>query len=150
MKPRMLPWAVENEGTHNFNEEDLTAGWSHKSVAFVAGLGTFGVNRMLITPAGCAGRFGSMVISAEIPPTPAGQGVLPVLQRGSVPVLRQQLPHGGAESGWLGQANLLPAFAGSGRPIYRPGTVRCLRQVRFGTVRHGSRLMIGGNQAGFR
>ncbi|MBF7084294.1 hypothetical protein IT084_15175 [Desulfallas sp. Bu1-1] len=66
----MLPWAVENEGTHNFNEEDLTAGWSHKSIAFVAGLGTFGVNRMLITPAGCAGRFGSMVISAEIPPTP--------------------------------------------------------------------------------
>lgn len=62
--------AVAERPTHNFNEVDLTAGWSHKSIAFVAGLGTFGVNRMLITPAGCAGRFGSMVIAAEIPPTP--------------------------------------------------------------------------------
>ncbi len=53
--------------THNFSRETLTAAWSHKSVAYVAGLGTFGVNQMLITGAGCAGRFGSMVISAEIP-----------------------------------------------------------------------------------
>lgn len=67
--------AAAEKATHNFNEEDLTAGWSHKSAAFVAGLGTFGVHRMLITPAGCAGRFGSIVISAEIPPTsrPSGE-----------------------------------------------------------------------------
>jgi epoxyqueuosine reductase len=56
--------------THNFNEQDLTARWSNKSVAYVAGLGTFGINHMLITPSGCAGRFGSTVISAKIPPTP--------------------------------------------------------------------------------
>ena len=56
--------------THNFNEQDLTARWSNKSVGFVAGLGTFGLNKMLITPSGCAGRFGSTVISAEIPTTP--------------------------------------------------------------------------------
>lgn len=61
--------AAAEKPTHNFNEQDLTAGWSHKSVAFVAGLGTFGVNKMLITPAGCAGRCGSIVISAEVPPT---------------------------------------------------------------------------------
>ena len=62
--------ATFQKATHNFNEIDLTASWSHKSAAFVAGLGTFGVNKMLITPAGCAGRFGSLVISAEIPPSP--------------------------------------------------------------------------------
>ncbi len=62
--------ALAEKPTHNFNERDLTAGWSHKSVAYVAGLGTFGLNRMLITTSGCAGRFGSLVISAEIPPTP--------------------------------------------------------------------------------
>lgn len=62
--------AVVQKATHNFNEEDLTAAWSHKSVAYVAGLGTFGLHHMLITPLGCAGRFGSLVISAEIPSTP--------------------------------------------------------------------------------
>lgn len=56
--------------THNFNEQDLTASWSNKSMAYVAGLGTFGVNHLLITPVGCAGRFGSTVISAEITPSP--------------------------------------------------------------------------------
>lgn len=44
--------------------------WSHKSAAYAAGLGTFGVNQMLITKAGCAGRIGSLLISAEIPSTP--------------------------------------------------------------------------------
>jgi len=47
---------------------DIT--WSHKSAAYAAGLGTFGVHQMLITKAGCAGRFGTILISAEIPPTP--------------------------------------------------------------------------------
>lgn len=55
--------------THNFNEETLESLWSHRSVAYLAGLGSFGVNRMLITPAGCAGRFGSVVTSAEIEPS---------------------------------------------------------------------------------
>lgn len=62
--------AVTQKATHNFNEQNLTAVWSHKSAAYVAGLGTFGLNQMLITPSGCAGRFGSLIISAEIPPTP--------------------------------------------------------------------------------
>jgi epoxyqueuosine reductase QueG len=47
---------------------DIT--WSHKSAAYAAGLGTFGVHHMLITKAGCAGRFGTILISAEISPTP--------------------------------------------------------------------------------
>lgn len=66
--------AVVQKATHNFNEEDLTAAWSHKSVAYVAGLGTFGLHHMLITSLGCAGRFGSLVISAEIQPTPRSTG----------------------------------------------------------------------------
>jgi len=64
---------VVQKATHNFNEEDLTAPWSHKSVAYIAGLGTFGLHQMLITPLGVAGRLGSLVISAEIPPTPRPQ-----------------------------------------------------------------------------
>lgn len=66
--------AVAEKPTHNFDKQSLTAGWSHKSVAYVAGLGTFGLNRMLITASGCAGRFGTLVISAEVPPTPRPVG----------------------------------------------------------------------------
>ncbi|HBV87836.1 MAG TPA: (Fe-S)-binding protein [Desulfosporosinus sp.] len=63
---------VTQPATHNFNEQDLTASWSNKSMAYVAGLGTFGINHLLITKAGCAGRFGSTVISAKIPASPRG------------------------------------------------------------------------------
>jgi epoxyqueuosine reductase QueG len=62
--------SFNEKATHNFNEVDLTASWSHRSAAYIAGLGTFGVNHMLITSSGCAGRFGSIIISAEISPTP--------------------------------------------------------------------------------
>lgn len=62
--------AVSQKPTDNFDENNLTASWSHKSAAYIAGLGTFGLNKMLITSAGCAGRLGSMVISEEIPATP--------------------------------------------------------------------------------
>ena len=61
---------VTQPATHNFNEQDLTTSWSNKSMAYVAGLGTFGINHLLITKAGCAGRFGSTVISAKIPSSP--------------------------------------------------------------------------------
>ncbi|MCG0278768.1 MAG: epoxyqueuosine reductase [Thermanaeromonas sp.] len=56
--------------THNFDRVTLTSGWSHKHVAYIAGLGRFGAHHMLITRQGCAGRLGSLVIEAFIPPTP--------------------------------------------------------------------------------
>ena len=60
---------VTEKATHNFNPVDMTSGWSHRSAAYIAGLGTFGVNHMLITSKGCGGRFGSVIISADIPPS---------------------------------------------------------------------------------
>ncbi len=51
--------------THNFNEVDLLSDWSHKHVAYLAGLGTFGVHTLIITEKGCCGRLGSLVTSAE-------------------------------------------------------------------------------------
>lgn len=61
--------------THNFKEEVLLSDWSHRSVAYIAGLGTFGVNRMVITELGCCGRFGSLVTDLALKPTdrPAGE-----------------------------------------------------------------------------
>ena len=62
--------AVIPESVFDYNNKEFNVAWSHKSAAYAAGLGTFGVHRMLITKAGCAGRFGTLLISAEIPPTP--------------------------------------------------------------------------------
>ncbi len=52
--------------THNFDETRLMARWSHKHLGYLAGLGRFGVHNMLITPAGCAGRLGSLATDAEL------------------------------------------------------------------------------------
>ena len=47
--------------THNFNEKSLISNWSHRHIAYIAGIGTFGINNMLITKNGCCGRFGSII-----------------------------------------------------------------------------------------
>jgi epoxyqueuosine reductase QueG len=56
--------------THNFDHEKLMARWSHKHLGYIAGLGRFGVNAQFITPAGCAGRLGSLVTSADLGDSP--------------------------------------------------------------------------------
>jgi epoxyqueuosine reductase len=43
--------------------------WSERHVAFVSGLGTFGLCEGLITPVGKAVRIGSLVTTANLPPT---------------------------------------------------------------------------------
>ena len=57
--------------THNFDPVTLVSRWSHKSVAVIAGLGSFGLHHQIITDAGCAGRFGSLVLDADLPITQA-------------------------------------------------------------------------------
>jgi epoxyqueuosine reductase QueG len=59
--------AAAEPATHNFDPVTLRSRWSHKSVAVVAGLGSFGLHQMVITDAGCAGRFGSLVLEAQLP-----------------------------------------------------------------------------------
>ncbi len=54
--------------THNWIKEKLISNWSHRHVAFIAGLGRFGLNNMLITDKGCCGRVGSLITSAVIEP----------------------------------------------------------------------------------
>jgi epoxyqueuosine reductase QueG len=55
--------------THNFDPEILMSNWSHRHIAYIAGLGRFGVNHWLITEKGCSGRFGSLVTDAYFPPS---------------------------------------------------------------------------------
>jgi epoxyqueuosine reductase len=56
--------------THNFDEKQLMAPWSHKHLAHLCGLGRFGTHHMIITPAGCCGRLGSLVTEAEFSDNP--------------------------------------------------------------------------------
>lgn len=56
--------------TYSFDPVRLVSRWSHKSVGVIAGLGEFGVHQMVITDAGCAGRFGSLITTAPLKPTP--------------------------------------------------------------------------------
>lgn len=44
--------------------------WSHKHIAYAAGLGTFGIHCTLITAKGSAMRTGSVVTDLALPPTP--------------------------------------------------------------------------------
>ncbi len=43
--------------------------WSERHAAYACGLGTFGLSRGLITEKGMAGRFASVIVSAEFEPT---------------------------------------------------------------------------------
>ncbi len=59
---------VSIPATHNWIEDKLISNWSHRHVAYIAGLGRFGLNNMLITDKGCCGRIGSLITSAVIEP----------------------------------------------------------------------------------
>ena len=47
----------------------FTSNWSERHVAFVCGLGTFGLSKGIITKKGMAGRFGSVITNLKITPT---------------------------------------------------------------------------------
>ncbi|KLU62706.1 epoxyqueuosine reductase [Peptococcaceae bacterium CEB3] len=55
--------------TYNYDQEKLISDWSHKSVAYISGIGKFGLHHILITKSGCCGRLGSMVTDMELTPT---------------------------------------------------------------------------------
>jgi epoxyqueuosine reductase len=64
--PAMLAsWGEVAQGTNDWH-----SAWSERHVAYVAGLGTFGLSGGLITCKGQAVRFGSVVVRSVIPATP--------------------------------------------------------------------------------
>jgi epoxyqueuosine reductase len=64
--PNLLPQAAE-ENSLNYGQAST---WSERHVAYVSGLGTFGLCGGLITERGQAVRLGSVVVRATIQPTP--------------------------------------------------------------------------------
>jgi epoxyqueuosine reductase QueG len=61
--------AAAEPATGNFDHTALKSRWSHKSIAVMSGIGSFGLHQLVITDAGCAGRFGSFVVDVELPIT---------------------------------------------------------------------------------
>ncbi len=55
--------------TYNYDEKLLRSDWSHKSSAYIAGIGKFGIHQVMITEKGCCGRMGSVVTSWKLAPT---------------------------------------------------------------------------------
>lgn len=53
-----------------FKRVGYNSNWSERHAAFIAGLGTFGLSKSLITEKGCAGRFGSVVTNLDLNATP--------------------------------------------------------------------------------
>lgn len=56
--------------THTYDPKILHAAWSHRSAGVISGIGTMGINRMIITKKGSAGRFCSVITSAPLAPSP--------------------------------------------------------------------------------
>jgi len=52
--------------THDFDDTELRASWSHRHAGYVCGLGTFGLNNLLITERGCAVRICTVITEAPI------------------------------------------------------------------------------------
>lgn len=52
----------------SFDREKLISNWSQRHIAYLAGLGSFGLNNMLITKAGCCGRISTIITDLEVQP----------------------------------------------------------------------------------
>ncbi len=60
---------VHTPATHNYDPSILLSDWSHRHIAYIAGLGRLGSSNLLITEKGCCGRLGSFVTEASFSPT---------------------------------------------------------------------------------
>jgi epoxyqueuosine reductase QueG len=47
--------------------------WSHRHVAYAAGIGRFGSHNLIITEKGCSGRLGSFVTDLKLEPSPRSE-----------------------------------------------------------------------------
>lgn len=60
--------------THTYDPATLQCKWSHRSAAVIAGLGSFGANRLVITEKGSAVRFCTVITDAVLQPSGPYQG----------------------------------------------------------------------------
>lgn len=58
--------AAVTQEAFQYDESILKSKWSQRHVARLCGLGTFGINNMLITEAGCCGRIGTVITDLDV------------------------------------------------------------------------------------
>lgn len=68
--PSVAPGLIAQWAERDSPQCGRASTWSERHVAYISGLGTFGLAGGLITSRGQAVRFGSVVVRAAIPPTP--------------------------------------------------------------------------------
>ena len=71
---RSMGFPAESPKDVRRTEGTIVSRWSQRHIARMAGLGTFGMNNMLITDSGCCGRFYSIVTGLDVEPDPPVQG----------------------------------------------------------------------------
>ncbi len=78
-----------------FDRDKLRSNWSQRHFARVAGLGTFGVNNMLITKDGCCGRYSTVVTNLDVEPDqPLTEEMCLYRKNGSCGVCVKKCPSG--------------------------------------------------------
>ena len=121
--------------------------WSHKHVAYIAGLGSFGRHHMLITDKGCCGRIGSVVTDAAIPATPRSDRERCLFKAdGSCGKCLERCPILALKDGRLRPPRLLRPPDGKRRHVRTLRLGRYLRQMR----RHCALLFLRSGEAGGR
>jgi len=81
--------------TNTFSTTELKSDWSYRHYAYLAGLGTFGINNMLITKQGCCGRYNNIVTNLDvIPDRPLEEELCLYKKNGSCKVCLQNCPVG--------------------------------------------------------
>ncbi len=78
-----------------FDQQKLVSDWSHRHIAYAAGLGTFGLNNMLLTKHGCCGRFNTVVTDLDLAPdAPAAEEYCLYKKNGSCGICVKHCPAG--------------------------------------------------------
>ena len=86
--------AVSKEAS-TFDQNKLISNWSHRHLAVAAGLGTFGINNMLITKSGCCGRLTTLVTDLDVEPdTPLSTELCLYKKNGSCGICVKNCPMG--------------------------------------------------------
>lgn len=87
--------AAVSPQTRTFDRETLISNWSHRHMARAAGLGSFGLNNMLITKQGCCGRYHSIVTDLDVMPDSKDAGEYCLYKKnGSCGVCMRRCPAG--------------------------------------------------------
>lgn len=63
---------IKEFSRHTSENLGIASNWSHRHIAFAAGMGTFGLSDGFITEKGKAVRMTSVIVEAELEPTPRG------------------------------------------------------------------------------